>query len=243
MPPAVSIKQSWQKLQSNQKIGVIFLGAGVLFVSALSFFVLREGLYSPFRSSIEELGVKKHLLDDPIAKQAEYEQRIDTDGDGLSDWSETHVYRSSPYLWSTAGDGIPDNVKLARGENPNCKAGVPCSVTPLRYDLPDSNVPFTDFVQRDVQGEVNQYLYGNEPGALGWQQQAEEYGYDTDLRSQIPRDPAILRQSLLESGKVTEEDLEGISDERLLQLFDEAVDELEAQQGTFVPESSTVTEE
>jgi hypothetical protein len=29
----------------------------------------------------------------------------DTDGDGLSDWDEIHVYKTSPYLEDTDGDG------------------------------------------------------------------------------------------------------------------------------------------
>jgi hypothetical protein len=42
----------------------------------------------------------------------------DTDGDGLSDGDEVHIYHTNPLLWDTDGDGISDGVEIATGSNP-----------------------------------------------------------------------------------------------------------------------------
>ncbi|HLX07628.1 MAG TPA: Ig-like domain-containing protein, partial [Thermoanaerobaculia bacterium] len=42
----------------------------------------------------------------------------DTDGDGLSDGDEVHVYHTNPLLWDTDGDGISDGVEVQTGSNP-----------------------------------------------------------------------------------------------------------------------------
>jgi hypothetical protein len=42
----------------------------------------------------------------------------DTDGDGLSDGDEVHVYHTNPLLWDTDGDGISDGVEIRTGSDP-----------------------------------------------------------------------------------------------------------------------------
>jgi hypothetical protein len=42
----------------------------------------------------------------------------DTDGDGLSDGDEVHVYHTNPLLWDTDGDGISDGVEVRTGSDP-----------------------------------------------------------------------------------------------------------------------------
>ncbi len=42
----------------------------------------------------------------------------DTDGDGLSDGDEVHVYHTNPLLWDTDGDGISDGVEVQTGSDP-----------------------------------------------------------------------------------------------------------------------------
>jgi len=54
----------------------------------------------------------------------------DTDGDSLSDYDELFAYNSSPYLFSSAGDGTSDGVKVAKGLDPNCQEGKTCTEAP-----------------------------------------------------------------------------------------------------------------
>lgn len=53
------------------------------------------------------------------ALEVEKQKTLDTDGDGLTDYDELYVYRTSPYLKDTDGDGYPDNIEVAGTSNPN----------------------------------------------------------------------------------------------------------------------------
>jgi hypothetical protein len=60
---------------------------------------------------------------DGLTNLEEYQQGTDpnnpdTDGDGLSDGDEVHVYHTNPLLWDTDGDGISDGVEVKTGSDP-----------------------------------------------------------------------------------------------------------------------------
>jgi hypothetical protein len=60
---------------------------------------------------------------DGLTNLEEYQQGTDpnnpdTDGDGLSDGDEVHVYHTNPLLWDTDGDGISDGVEVRTGSDP-----------------------------------------------------------------------------------------------------------------------------
>ena len=66
----------------------------------------------------------------------------DTDGDGLSDYDEIYVYKTSPYLEDTDSDGIPDKQEIEQGTNPNCPQGQTCNVsTPATPATATTSVP------------------------------------------------------------------------------------------------------
>lgn len=53
-------------------------------------------------------------------------QTSDTDKDGFTDYEELYLYRTSPYLEDTDGDGIDDKTEVSTGSDPNCAPGKPC---------------------------------------------------------------------------------------------------------------------
>lgn len=123
------VGERWARLSVQQKFSAVILGVcgGVTLV--LSFAQLRTQILSPFF-------VQRRVLDRSqafFAKQEAEAQKIellkkkDTDGDGLSDYDELYVYRSSPYLADTDGDAIPDGEEVARGIDPNCPEGKTCT--------------------------------------------------------------------------------------------------------------------
>lgn len=57
-------------------------------------------------------------------------QNKDTDGDGLSDYDELYIYKTSPYLKDTDSDGYTDDTEIKTGNNPNCPTGQICLIAP-----------------------------------------------------------------------------------------------------------------
>jgi len=49
----------------------------------------------------------------------------DTDGDGLSDYDEIYVYKTSAYLSDSDSDGRDDGSEIVAGEDPNCPVPKP----------------------------------------------------------------------------------------------------------------------
>ncbi|MBI5765748.1 hypothetical protein HZA71_00795 [Candidatus Falkowbacteria bacterium] len=50
----------------------------------------------------------------------------DTDNDGLSDYDEIYIYKTSPYLEDTDGDGFSDKKEIDGGHDPNCPGSDDC---------------------------------------------------------------------------------------------------------------------
>lgn len=51
----------------------------------------------------------------------------DTDKDGLSDYDELYLYKTSPYIPDSDSDGYPDEEEVRTGNDPNCPKGNDCS--------------------------------------------------------------------------------------------------------------------
>ncbi len=221
-----ALKTHWQRLEQKQKaffaIFVLFSCMALVF----SYISVKEGISAPFRVSVKEASKNVELLKDQAQEQEALAKRIDSDGDGLSDWDEQNVYKSSPYLWSTAGDGVPDNIKIAMGENPLCKLGEPCTAQSMKFDLPTDSFPLMDVSgQPNVNDQLSSILMGENQVGENFRGAAEEAGVEFDLDA-IPRDPALLRQALMQTGKVDQAKMDSLSDEELLRFFDEAKAEI-----------------
>ncbi|MFA6503421.1 MAG: hypothetical protein WCT54_00450 [Patescibacteria group bacterium] len=223
----LAVKAHWKQLKSKQKafFAVFIFCATVALV--FSYYSVRQGVTAPWQVSIADIQKQKDLLKDPTQVQEETAKRIDTDGDGLSDYDEENVYHTSPYLWSTAGDNVPDNVKIALGENPLCKHGEECdAAAAMKFDLPTTTYPGADLLTNNVQNDLGNIIMGDSQVGQNIRQTASDACIDMSLSSVIPRDPAMLRTALLQTGQVTQADLDAISDAQLLQYFDDAQAEL-----------------
>ncbi len=67
----------------------------------------------------------------------------DTDGDTLSDYDELYNLHTSPYLKDSDGDGVPDNVELSKGADPNCPSGKVCEGFRLLTSVTDAKGALT----------------------------------------------------------------------------------------------------
>lgn len=82
-------------------------------------------LRAPFSEYGRDIGLWKSQLEQEAEKLAAMKE-ADTDNDGLSDYDETYLYGTSPYLADTDSDGFSDKDEISSGNDPNCAAGKIC---------------------------------------------------------------------------------------------------------------------
>ncbi len=120
-------------------------------------------------------------------------QQQDSDLDGLDDYSEIYVYKTSAYLEDTDGDGILDKQEILAGTDPNCPEGQDCTIQPFNDTSSNQNV--------NAAGNTNQSVDSSSSAVI-------DYNNLLDLEQQLL------------SGETTLEEL-GIDDPQLQALFDQ----------------------
>ena len=189
------VGERWARLSVEQKLSASILSICGVVALVLSFAQVRSQLSSPFL-------VQRQVLDrsnaffaqqEEEAQQLELQRKKDNDGDGLSDYDELYVYHTSPYLTDTDGDTIPDGEEVARGIDPNCPEGKTCTDTQALVSSGTTSTLMAPLTTTDVI---------NGTGSAGTTVQ-----------------PAELRSYLLSQGLLSQEQLDTISDEVLLQVY------------------------
>lgn len=119
------------QLDRGQKIAIALLMCiSVLLVVAV-IFQFRTTIYS-YGARVSRTGVTPIVNDqERVEKERAALKQTDTDGDGLSDYDELSVFRTSPYIADTDSDGTRDGDEIKRGTSPNCPEGKDCSINPL----------------------------------------------------------------------------------------------------------------
>lgn len=114
----------------------------------------------------QEAELNKQKLQENEARLEEV-YNTDTDKDGLPDWEETNIYKSSPFLPDTDGDGFNDKIEIDNKTNPNCPEGKEC-VDNLTAETQSSELlnqgllPSTPNVGQD-QLELLKQAFGDNP--------------------------------------------------------------------------------
>lgn len=122
------IRTQWRELpqESRFAIGILcMVGFGVLGFSAA---YLRLRVTGPFFVPLATIRESANLYDDLLTQNNQDLElrKKDTDRDGLNDYSELKVYKTSPYLADSDSDGFADAIEIAQGTDPNCPKGQQC---------------------------------------------------------------------------------------------------------------------
>jgi hypothetical protein len=122
----------------HQQLGlVVFLVIG-LATFVLGIIRIRKTIALPFvRRTDIVYKSDEQLEQERIAKL----KGQDTDSDGLSDYDELYVFRTSPFLADSDSDGIPDGVEVQQGTDPNCPKGSTCRSPSLGSDQTQPTEP------------------------------------------------------------------------------------------------------
>jgi len=65
-------------------------------------------------------------------------KKLDTDKDGLTDYDETYIYNTSPFIEDSDSDGLPDKAEVLAGEDPNCPKGRICFAPQAATSTPEA---------------------------------------------------------------------------------------------------------
>lgn len=133
----------------------------------------------------------------------------DTDSDGLSDYDEIYIYKTSPYLEDTDGDGFSDKKEIDGGHDPNCPGSDDC------FGGGEANING---------GQAVTGLPANQQEIIARQQ-----ALSNQLLSGQASAEAI-RAALLQGG-MPQETLSQISDEEIVALYHETMSGGEATAG------------
>jgi len=143
-----------------EKFFVLFLIIITASAVVLGYLQLRQNIKVPLYSSIlseERAKIKQqYQVDNNVntVEQAELTrlQNQDSDLDGLSDYSEIYLYKTSAYLEDSDSDGIWDKQEILAGSDPNCPEGQVCETSISQTE--SSQPAVTEFIASDIDQEV-----------------------------------------------------------------------------------------
>ena len=188
-----------KNLPKPQKTAVIFLFIVAILVVVFWIIQMRSHINSPFNYGS---GTASSTTEDEYIKAL---SKNDIDNDGLSDYDEMYTYSTSPYLEDTDSDGLTDKQEVSQGTDPNCAQGKNCSSS--------ESVSATG-------SSTSDYIYSATNVGSGATSSTEEENLQKVLSGEI--DAATLRQLLI-SGGASQTDLDQISDEALMQSYQETL--------------------
>lgn len=206
----------WIALTREQKLSVGILSVCGIVTIVLGIVQLRRTIIYPFTAPVEKLVEIKNMFGPTEAELEAEAKRTDSDGDGLSDWDEENVYRTSSYLADTDSDGEADNLEIAKGTDPNCPVGKVCAFIQPEDGGTDSKSGSA--VQSGSEGGMNI------PGSV--------------LSLKPERDPAAIRTFLQAQG-MSDAELSNYTDAMLLEAYDQSSSSFEDSSNTV---TDTVTE-
>lgn len=201
----IVIRKTKPAFSKEQKVGLaLVVGVGALSVLMGAFYVGGH-LTHAFDFEYDGPAVLTHEQEQA---QALLElQTTDSDGDGLTDYEELYLYRTGPYLTDTDGDGIDDSAEVLAGTDPSCAPNAPCAQAVV------SNPVATNPVESDLELLPSSVQDANEMTVIF-----------EELISGVTAEQ--VRGFLIENG-VSPEAVNELSDEELLQLYQETLIDLQ----------------
>jgi hypothetical protein len=219
------LHERWDIFTNEQKFSVSILALCGFFAIVLSMVHMRENIRSPFLVNNDEVLATKKLVGTSLAEDEARLKRIDTDGDGLSDFDEINIFHTNANLRDTCGDGMSDNIRIATGKNLNCSA---------QMSNPSGAIDVSSLLRESASSSIGigaidlsppQPIGLDTAGLLKASEDAvtveNSISDKENIFQLLPRDPEQIRTAL--QGKVDAEKLRTISDAELLKVYDQAI--------------------
>lgn len=203
--------QKGQELTKEQKVAfvlLVFLGLGGV---VLGFFSFGANIRRPFDIQLAGLASEKPYLTltEREEKEKEDQKTRDTDSDGLTDYDELYVFRTSPYITDTDSDGIDDKTEAYSGTNPNCPEGKTCGGA-------SGDAAGASTAASDLLGSLSDSPFARDLSQYDFQSEADIQAFVKSITVDE------IRKALASAG-VAPEQLDAITDEQLQTLFAQTV--------------------
>lgn len=204
------LKQQGQELTKEQKVAfvlLVFLGLAGL---VLGYFSFGANIRRPFDIQLAKSAAEEPYLTLTEREEQEKEEQKtrDTDSDGLTDYDELYVFRTSPYITDTDSDGFDDKTEVYAGNNPNCPEGKTCSGT--------SDTSGTSSAASDLLGSLSDSPFARDLTQYDFQSEADIQAFVKSITVDE------IRTALANAG-VSQEQLDTITDEQLQALFEQTL--------------------
>jgi len=213
--PVDRLRERWRAMPSETRFASGVIGVCGLAALVLSVWYVRATITAPFRVSTSSLVTTRSTFQSSSdAREAEALKQKDTDHDGLSDYAEINIYKTSPYLADSDSDGIPDAIEIAQGTDPNCPKGQTCGGI-ANADLQPSISSTSSYQNLLEQTQVQRAV---EPGqTAGAPTAAMEFINSAPDPSQV--NAAQARALLQGSGLVSADQVSGLTDADVLTVY------------------------
>lgn len=230
------LKQKGHELTKEQKVAfvlLVFLGLGGL---VLGYFSFGANIRRPFDIQLAKSADEEPYLTltEREEKEKEDQKTRDTDSDGLTDYDELYVFRTSPYITDTDSDGIDDKAEVYAGNNPNCPEGKTCGGT-------SGDTSGTSSAASDLVGSLSGSPFARDLSQYDFQSEEDIQAFVKSITVDE------IRKALANAG-VAQEQLDAITDEQLQALFEQTISsasesgELDALLGAMEQQTGVTTE-
>ena len=202
-------------LSKQQKISLISLGVFTILIMVFGVMQFRYNLYSPFDYSKKVVANQNNASGNASGATTTDLTKLDSDNDGLNDFDEINVYKTSAYLEDSDSDGFSDKDEILNNTDPNCPAGQVCTQITANTDSSSSsnNTLAPDTLDKTASTDLSQ----------------EDKTAQDMLNGKS--DPAVLRKLLLDNG-MPKADLDKISDEDLIASYQDSLKKQQESQTT-----------
>ena len=207
----------------RHKVGLSLLIVAMISITVLWVIQLRRNIVEPLYA-----GQTTNQTNDTLSNTTDAELKAkDTDSDGLNDFDELNLYKTSPYLADTDSDTFSDKKEIESGNNPTCPEGQVCNVT----TTPSTTDQATDFNNPTLENLLNQSTGVNTTNTITpttTPATSTTNTLTTEEKDALKKtfgenpDPKAIRQLLLQAG-MEQKALDALSDEQIVATFNEMI--------------------